>query len=98
MEFLQQLNIGPDNSGTSTGTKWLSSKATTLVSSSPVDGKPIASVTATDKAGYDAVVGTALAAFKEWRNWPAPRRGEVVRQIGEALRANKQALGQLVSY
>jgi aldehyde dehydrogenase (NAD+) len=98
MEFLQQLNIGPDNSGTSTGTKWLSSGASALVSSSPVDGKYIASITATDKAGYDAVVETALAAFKEWRNWPAPRRGEVVRQIGEALRVNKQALGRLVSY
>ncbi|HEY4336774.1 MAG TPA: aldehyde dehydrogenase family protein [Puia sp.] len=98
MEFLQQLNIGPDNTGTSTGAKWLSSGASAITSVSPVDGKRIAAVTTTDKAGYDAVIDTARKAFAEWRTWPAPRRGEVVRQIGDALRANKQALGQLVSY
>jgi aldehyde dehydrogenase (NAD+) len=98
MEFLQQLNIGPENAGTSTGTKWLSSSAAAILSSSPVDGQRIAAITATDKAGYDAVIETARAAFGEWRNWPAPRRGEIVRQIGEALRANKQSLGRLVSY
>jgi len=98
MEFLQQLNIGPENTGTSTGTKWLPSGAPAITSVSPVDGKRIATVTATDKTGYDTVVETARKAFAEWRNWPAPRRGEVVRQIGEALRADKQALGRLVSY
>ena len=102
MEFLQQLNIGPSNGGTSTGTNWISSGLSTdspaITSVSPVDGKRIASITTTDKQGYDAVVDTARKAFAEWRNWPAPRRGEIVRQIGEALRAGKQALGQLVSY
>jgi aldehyde dehydrogenase (NAD+) len=44
------------------------------------------------------VIKTAEAAFIEWRNWPAPKRGEVVRQLGEALRKDKTALGQLVSY
>src|SRR5579859_3233893 len=98
MEFLQQLNIGPDNAGTSTGGKWLPSGAPAIVSISPVDGKRIASVTATDKPGYEAVITAAQQAFTEWRTWPAPRRGEVVRQIGDALRQNKQALGRLVSY
>ena len=98
MEFLQQLNIGPENAGTSTGGKWLPSAAAAITSFSPVDGKPIAAVTATDKAGYEAVVTAARQAFTEWRTWPAPRRGEVVRQIGEALRRDKQALGRLVSY
>jgi len=98
MEFLQQLKITSQNNGTSTGTQWLSSKASTLDSFSPVDGKKIASITLTDKEGYEKVVAAAVAAFTEWRLWPAPRRGEVVRQIGEALREKKTALGKLVSY
>ncbi len=98
MEFLKDLKISADNAGTSTGTKWISARASSLTSVSPVDGKTIASVTTTDKASYDTVVNTAAAAFREWRNWPAPRRGEVVRQIGEALRHYKAPLGKLVSY
>jgi aldehyde dehydrogenase (NAD+) len=98
MEFLQQLHIGPENAGTSTGSDWLPSGAPVIVSSSPVDGKRIAAVTATDRPGYETVIETASRAFAEWRTWPAPRRGEVVRQIGEALRHNKQLLGRLVSY
>ncbi|MBN9385013.1 MAG: aldehyde dehydrogenase family protein [Chitinophagaceae bacterium] len=98
MEFLKDLKISADNAGTSTGTKWISARASSLTSVSPVDGKTIASVTTTDKASYDTVVNTAAVAFREWRNWPAPRRGEVVRQIGEALRHYKAPLGKLVSY
>lgn len=98
MEFLKDLKISADNAGTSTGAKWISAKASSLTSVSPVDGKTIASVTTTDKASYDTVINTAEAAFREWRNWPAPRRGEVVRQIGEALRHYKAPLGKLVSY
>jgi aldehyde dehydrogenase (NAD+) len=98
MEFLHQLNILPENTGTSTGGMWLPSRGAAIESFSPVDGKRIATVTSTDKEGYDAVVRAAQAAFMEWRLWPAPRRGEVVRQIGEALRYHKPALGRLVSY
>src|SRR5882672_1293257 len=98
MEFLDQLNIGEENSGTSTGTKWISSKGKKISSFSPVDGKLIATVTVTDKESYEAVVTKAKAAFKEWREWPSPRRGEIVRQIGDALRAKKEPLGKLVSY
>lgn len=98
MEFLQQLHIGRENAGTSTGTQWLPSGASVIESFSPVDGKRIASVTITDKAGYEAVIIGAQKAFAEWREWPAPRRGEVVRQIGDALRQHKDALGRLVSY
>jgi len=89
MEFLQKLNIQPENAGTSTGNTWLPSTAPAFTSFSPVDGKSIAAVTATDKAAYTAVVNAATNAFAEWRGWPAPRRGEVVRQIGEALRRQK---------
>jgi aldehyde dehydrogenase (NAD+) len=98
MKFLQDLHITAENAGTSTGSVWQTSTAPAFPSFSPVDGKLIASVTATDKAGYEAVVDAARAAFTEWRLWPAPRRGEIVRQIGEALRRNKTALGSLVSY
>ena len=98
MEFLQQLKITAKNSGTSTGTQWLPSGASSLESFSPVDGKCIATVATTDKEGYESVVKAAYTAFGAWRLWPAPRRGEVVRQIGEALRQHKTALGKLVSY
>ena len=65
---------------------------------SPVDGKLIASVNAADAKTYEAVIKKAQEGFLEWRTWPAPKRGEIVRQIGEALRENKEPLGKLVSY
>lgn len=98
MKFLSQLGISKNNKGISTGQKWFSGKGESLPSFSPVDGKLIASVSTADKKTYDAVIATAAAAFKEWRQWPAPKRGEVVRQIGDELRKNKEPLGQLVSY
>jgi aldehyde dehydrogenase (NAD+) len=99
MDFLEELQINPGIiPGTSTGTQWLSSQGKELESLSPVDGKRIGIVTQTDKAAYDRVVSAAQAAFQVWRSWPAPRRGEVVRQIGEALRKKKEPLGRLVSY
>jgi len=69
-----------------------------IASFSPVDGQKIAEVTSVDRATYDKVVSTAQQAYMEWRMWPAPKRGEVVRQMGEALRAYKEPLGRLVSY
>lgn len=98
MEFLQQLNIKAENTGTSTGSKQLTGKGELIKSYSPVDGKLIGSVISTTKDDYNSVLETAENAFKEWRKWPAPKRGDVVRQFGEALRANKEALGKLVSY
>src|SRR5688572_33286986 len=82
----------------STGKNWIKSNGATINSYSPVDGKLIGSVTAADKESYETTVAKAAAAFKEWRTWPAPKRGEIVRQIGEALRVKKEALGKLVSY
>lgn len=97
-DILPLLGIQEQNEGSSTGVNWIKSSGNTIVSFSPVDGKQIASVTAADKSAYETVVSKAEAAFKEWRLWPAPKRGEIVRQIGEELRANKEALGKLVSY
>jgi aldehyde dehydrogenase (NAD+) len=97
-DFIQQLSIKAQNSGVSTGINWLTSTGEIITSSSPVDGKTIASVTSADKATYETVIAKAQEAFAEWRTWPAPKRGEIVRQIGEALRAKKEPLGRLVSY
>ncbi|HOZ79209.1 MAG TPA: aldehyde dehydrogenase family protein, partial [Ferruginibacter sp.] len=70
----------------------------TIESYSPVNGKLIGAVSSADKNSYETVMTTAQAGFAEWRTWPAPKRGEIVRQIGDELRANKQALGELVSF
>lgn len=98
MQFLQELKIQKENQGSSTGAKWIQSKGETIQSFSPVDNQLIGAVVTTDAAAFEQVIQTAQAAFIEWRNWPAPKRGEVVRQLGEALRKDKAALGQLVSY
>ena len=96
--FLKELKISELNKGVSTGTKWISASGEKIKSSSPVDGKLIASVNACDKRSFDYVVETAQNAFLEWRAWPAPKRGEIIRQIGNELRKNKATLGKLVSY
>lgn len=98
MEFLQQLGLQQHNQGVSSGTIWINTTGSTIESFSPVDGNKIGSVSSVDKTSYEALMQTSLAAAKLWRNWPAPKRGEIVRQIGDALRANKEALGKLVSY
>ncbi|HRG82799.1 MAG TPA: aldehyde dehydrogenase family protein [Chitinophagaceae bacterium] len=98
MDFLQTLRIQPENIGISTGQEWLSGNGTLIESFSPVDGKKIGAVSSADQAGYEAVISKASAAFQQWRMVPAPKRGEVVRQIGEALRQYKEPLGKLVSY
>lgn len=98
MDFLQELGILPENKGVSTGTNWINSNGTLIDSFSPVNAQKIASVQTTDKASYEKIILTAQSAFLEWRNWPAPKRGEIVRQVGEALRSSKDPLGKLVSY
>lgn len=97
-DILKKLGIHTVNEGASTGTQWLNSTGAIIDSYSPADGQLIASVKSTTQSEYDQVVATAQQAFNEWRKWPAPKRGEIVRQIGAALRANKEALGTLVSY
>ena len=98
MDFLNKLNIESFNQGISTGRHWIGSAGVHIQSNSPVDGKLIATVISCDKDGYEAVIAKAQEAFLEWRKWPAPKRGEIVRQIGEKLREQKNALGSLVSY
>ena len=96
-DFLKKLGLKKKNDGTSTGLKASSSKQY-IDSYSPVDGSFIGSVSVTTRAQYDRVIEKAQNAFVEWRKVPAPQRGEVVRQYGEALRKHKDSLGKLVSY
>lgn len=98
MDFLSKLNIKKNNHGASTGIKWISAKGGKIESFSPVDGKLIGTVNSIDKESYTAVIQKAQEAFLRWRLWPAPKRGDIVRQVGEALRENKMSLGKLVSY
>ncbi len=97
-EALQSLGVKKNNFGSSTGTKWLKSSGKYFDSFSPADGKKIGSIQETDQKAFEAIVAKAQSAFLQWRLVPAPKRGEVVRQIGEALRKKKQDLGKLVSY
>ncbi|MBS1629489.1 MAG: aldehyde dehydrogenase family protein [Bacteroidetes bacterium] len=97
-EILSSLGIQKENHGTSTGAQWIASQGEQLHSYSPVDGKEIGSFRTTDSAAYEAVIQKATEAFEVWRMWPAPKRGDVVRQIADALRKHKDPLGRLVSY
>ncbi|MFN4008201.1 MAG: aldehyde dehydrogenase family protein [Chitinophagaceae bacterium] len=98
LDFLQALQLQSNNPAAATGNHWLQGSTNSIQSYSPVDGKLIGSVQTTDKATYEAVMAKAQAAYITWRNTPAPLRGEIVRQVGDALRAKKDVLGKLVSY
>jgi aldehyde dehydrogenase (NAD+) len=96
-EVLARLGIEETNSGVCTGTNWFKTSGDTTVSVSPIDGKPIASVVNGSAEDLETVIQTAEKAFQEWKTIPAPQRGEVVRQVGNALRDSKEDLGYLVS-
>ncbi len=97
--ILNDLHINDNNEAFSTGKQWGSSEGASVKAIiSPVDGKKIASVKLATESDYNKVVAQAAEAFKQWRTVPAPKRGEIVRQVGEALRNKKQELGALVSY
>lgn len=98
VDFISQLKISSVNQGISTGQFWVGSSAAIMSSYSPVDGALIAKVYGADENGYETVVRKATEAFKVWRNWPAPKRGEIIRQIGQKIRQFKEPLGMLVSY
>ena len=93
--FLKKLGLKKYNHGTSTGLE-SSTSGKYIKSFSPVDGTYIGSVSKTSREEYEAVVQKAQEAFLAWREMPAPKRGELVRQYGDALRQHKDALGRLV--
>jgi len=96
---LKQLGIQATNNAWSTGLKWGGEDNKEIKRiCSPVDGNLLASVRMATAGDYNTVVNTAQQAFLFWRKVPAPKRGDIVRQIGNKLRENKEALGRLVSY
>ena len=97
-KILEQFGIEKENNGASTGGHWFNTRGELIQSVSPVDGEVIASVHSATEVDYEAVVLKGQEAFKTWRTWPAPKRGEVVRQLAEKLREYKDPLGKLVSY
>jgi len=99
MDFLKALGIESTNAGVCLGPgRWSDSGAAgTLDSINPTNDEAIATVTLASDEDYERLIGEAQAAFAVWRETPAPVRGEVVRQIGLALREHKSALGSLVA-
>jgi aldehyde dehydrogenase (NAD+) len=97
--LLARLQLREVNAGASAGAdRWISAPgAQELVSRNPTTGEPIASVLQASAEAYDEVVAEAVNAFESWRMTPAPRRGELVRDLGNALRELKEPLGDLVS-
>ncbi len=97
-KVLTTLGVKEHNTGAAVGNNWITTKGEKIDSYSPVDGNLIASVSAATTEDYEACIVEAQEAFKSWKNVPAPRRGEIVRQFGEELRKVKDELGALVSY
>lgn len=96
--ILNKLNIAQVNSGVCTGPdSWLQSDAQPIISYNPTTGEPIASVIPATAETYNQVVDTAKIAFDNWRTLPAPKRGLVVRDLGNALREYAEPLGELVT-
>ncbi|UOQ72440.1 L-piperidine-6-carboxylate dehydrogenase [Hymenobacter cellulosilyticus] len=97
-QVLRELGVEAENAAYSTGLQWGGAGQNLKTITSPTDGRRIAAVAMATEADYDTVVRTAQEAFKTWRLMPAPKRGEIVRQIGNKLREYKEPLGKLVSY
>lgn len=98
LNFLKKLGIEEYNNGACTGLNWIETSGEIIESYSPADGKLIASIKQARPDDYEQIVKTASDAFEKWRMVPAPKRGEIVRQIAVRLREYKQELGALVSY
>jgi aldehyde dehydrogenase (NAD+) len=96
-DFVEELGIVDVNSGAAGGPFIDRPGGGELVSVSPIDGEPIAAVRTASGDDTERVVERAVDVFPRWRDTPAPKRGEIVRQIGERLRAVKEPLGKLVT-
>jgi aldehyde dehydrogenase (NAD+) len=96
-DLLSALGLDEVNSGAWAGSALDTSGGKLVASENPTTGEPIASIALGGADHYDQVVQKAEDVFKEWRMLPAPKRGEIVREMGDALRQNKDALGKLVT-
>jgi aldehyde dehydrogenase (NAD+) len=95
-EILAPLGIEAENSGAFCG-EWLQTGGPFVESVNPASGEVIARVRTATEADYERTVQAAHDAFESWRTWPAPKRGEVVRQLAQELRRQKEPLGRLVT-
>ena len=95
-DFLSRLGIQPENSGA-----WTPNPQPTtgrlVASTDPASGETIASVRLASVQDYEACVAEAQRAFAAWRTVPAPKRGDIVREMGNAMREHKDDLGRLVT-
>ncbi len=98
-QILEALGLSGANSGTYLGNGEWASKADagSIQSINPASNEVIASVTASSRADYEAIITRAQAAFETWRTTPAPQRGQAIRLCAEALRKHKGVLGSLVA-
>jgi aldehyde dehydrogenase (NAD+) len=96
-EILERLHIEPVNSGSCYGDWIPNPSGGELESLNPATGEPLAKVLRAGLADYECIVEQAQNAFLNWRMLPSPKRGEIVRQIGNELRTHKEDLGTLVS-
>ncbi len=94
--LLASLGVEAENPGAFDGS-WIDTSGPLIESINPTTGEPIASVRSTTREEYERVAAASVVAFEQWRTWPAPKRGEVVRQLGDELRRHKDALGGLVT-
>jgi aldehyde dehydrogenase (NAD+) len=97
--LLEKLNIAPVNAGASTGVDgWLMDKnGRELISYNPTTGEALAKIIQATPEAYEKVAAAAQTAFLKWRHLPAPKRGDLVRDLGNALREFKEPLGDLVT-
>ncbi len=93
---LASLGLAESNSGVYAG-GWVEASGDTIAIENPATGETIASVTLASAEDYETVVASSVETFARWRMVPAPRRGEFVRALGDALRAHRDDLGALVS-
>lgn len=94
---IEELGLSTNQKGVSTGVHW-TGNGKPIHSKSPVDAAPIGTVSTASLEDYDTTLNTAIEAFETFRKIPAPKRGDLLRQFGDKLRAKKVALGTLVSY
>jgi len=94
--FVQRLQITDLNHGAATG-GFFETSGDVYTATSPIDGQRIADVKLATVADYERVVSEAQRAFGEWRMLPAPKRGDIIREVGDALRTHKRDLGSLIS-
>ena len=93
---LERLGIESDNPGAYDG-EWIDTRGAEIASVNPTTGEVLATVRQATADDYERVAARSVEAFEDWRTWPAPKRGEIVRQLAVALREHKDDLGALVT-